>query len=52
MNADRSISDLSMIGQISLIPSDKERIKPGITSIDPIALESLQSIMNYLTIHE
>lgn len=52
MNADRSISDLSMVGQISLIPSDKERIKPGNTNIDPIALESLRFIMNYLTIHE
>ena len=52
MNADRWVSDLSMVWQISLLPSDKERIKPGITSIDPIALESLQSIMNYLTIHE
>lgn len=52
MNADRSIGDLSMIGQISMIQSDKERIKPGITNIDPITLESLRFIINYLTIHE
>lgn len=52
MNADRGISNLSMIWQISLLPSDKERVKPGITSIDPVALENLRSIMNYLTIHE
>ncbi|MFO0764338.1 MAG: hypothetical protein U0518_05845 [Candidatus Gracilibacteria bacterium] len=52
MNVDRGLADVTMLGQIALLPGDKERIKPGVSTLDTTTLESLRYIINYLTVHE